>query len=161
MTIAESSDTPQAGAVQSQQQRYIATQLGQLTLLFPSRLVTETLLIERSRILALPFYDSAVLGCFHHAGQLVPLVVTHQVMGMRSSFTREVLTVVRLSEFAENFAGLGLIVDRVLGSRTEEQLPSELFETQQDSQASLSEAIQVFQPQLLNSQSFQPQRWQS
>lgn len=44
------------------EQRFILVRLDQLTFVFPSTVVAEISIVERSQILALPFYDPAVLG---------------------------------------------------------------------------------------------------
>jgi chemotaxis signal transduction protein len=84
-------------------QRFILTQLGEMTLVFPSHLVAETLLVERTQILSLPFYDPLVLGCVHSGGQIVPLVDMHLLIGIRMSLVREVLTIVRLGDRQRNY----------------------------------------------------------
>ena len=136
-------------------QRFLLAQLERLTLVFPSALVAEILLIERSQILPLPFYNPAILGCVHHAGQIVPLIAVDRQLGLRAaSLTREMLTVVRLSEAAENVAGVGAIVDRVIGSQTKEQLAPEVF------QGSVSSTMRLFEPCLFGKELFTPLRWQ-
>jgi chemotaxis signal transduction protein len=140
-------------------QRFILTQLGEMTLVFPSQLVAETLLVERTQILPLPFYESVILGCVHSGGQIVPLVDVQAIVGARVSAVRDVLTVVRLSEQAGNLAGIGLIVTQLLGSRTRDNLPQELFEEGVADSTYMAAGMHLFRLTLLSKQLFQPQRW--
>ncbi|MCU0536621.1 MAG: chemotaxis protein CheW [Hydrococcus sp. Prado102] len=144
-------------------QRFLLAQIEQLTLVISSELVAEILLIERSQILPLPFYNPVILGCFHHAGQIVPLIATDRQLGIRmTSPTREISTVVRLSESAEHLAGVGLLVDKVLGSQTGDLLPVEIFDSDIYFPATESDApIKLFTPQLLSGDLFAPLRWQA
>jgi len=136
------------------EQRFILVRLQQLTFVFPSTIVAEILVIKRSQILALPFYDSAVLGLVHHNGQIVPLVSMRQIVGISASIFGESLTVVRLSNAAGNVAGLGLVVDQALGSSLLDQLPPDLFST------TITEPkMRLFRPEILGSYLWQPQRW--
>lgn len=134
---------------------HILTKLGHLTLVFPSALVAETFLIERSQILTLPFYDPVILGCIHHTGQIVPLICGHRFLGIKGGPTRESLTIVRLSDAAADLAGIGLAVDTLLGRQLRDQLPPELFEPGQLPTAT----IVLFRPEILGTQLWQPQRW--
>lgn len=139
------------------EQRFIQARLDQVTFLFPSAVVTEILIVERSQILALPFYSPAMLGIIHHAGQIVPLISLHQIVGTGVIVTVERLTVVRLND-AIGAAGVGLVVDRVLGSITKEELPLELFSTALSPNSTNSEPkMRLFQPEILDSSLWQPQ----
>lgn len=174
MTIAESSlplaihPTQQSAGVGSgceltqaqTEQRFILAQLDQLTLVFPSATVAEILVIERSQILALPFYAQAVLGCIHNAGLIVPLISIHQIVGAKVGPTKESLTVVRLSNVAGAMAGIGIVADRVLGSRSQEQLPPDVFSTELSiDSANAGIKVWLFRPEILSSHLWQPQRW--
>jgi hypothetical protein len=141
--------------------RFLLAQIEQLTLIVSSGLVAEILLIERSRILPLPFYNPVILGCLHHAGQIVPLIATDRQLGIRTvSPTREIFTVVRLSQSAEHLAGVGLLVDKVLGSQSGDRLPAEIFDSDVYFPATESDALmKLFSPQLLSNEIFVPQRW--
>ncbi|NJO93569.1 MAG: chemotaxis protein CheW [Hydrococcus sp. RM1_1_31] len=141
-------------------QRFILAQLDRLILVLPANLVLDTLLIRRFQILSMPFYPAAILGCLHHGGELVPLVNVDRLLGIATGLTREQLTVIRLGESAEKFAGVGLVVDRVLGTQMGEQLPPELFEAElyfPDTENGTT--FKLFHPQLLNSEMFVPLRW--
>src|SRR5689334_20224029 len=61
-------------SLQSFQSRYIVTQVGPQKIGFPSQWVAEIMLVERSQILKLPFYNSRLLGVVHHQGSIIPLV---------------------------------------------------------------------------------------
>ena len=102
---------------------FILAKLEHLTLVFPSALVAETFLIERSQILTLPFYDPAILGCVHHTGKIVPLLAVYQFFQLKAGSTRESLTVIRLNGKAGDSAGIGLAVDTIVGRELREQLP--------------------------------------
>lgn len=143
------------------EQRFILARLEQLTFVFPSTVVAEILIVERSQILVVPFYDPAVLGVIHHGGQIVPLISIHQIMGIPAGLTRESLTVVRLSDAAGELVGLGLVVDMTLGICSSDQLPPDLFSADRllDS-TSVDTEMRVFQSELLSNYLWQPQRWQ-
>jgi hypothetical protein len=149
-------------AIRKASERFILTQLERLMLVFPGTLVAETLLVNRSQILPLPFYPSVVLGCIHHAGQLVPLVATDRLLGIATGMMREQLAVIRLGKAAEQFAGVGLIVERFTGSKTSEQLPNEFFNSEIYFPAIENDApLKLFRLQLLKDELFVPLRWQS
>jgi chemotaxis signal transduction protein len=157
--MTDGSKTLEMNAIETQ--RFLLAQIEQLTLLVSSGLVAEIMLIERSRILPLPFYNSVIVGCLHHAGQIVPLIATDRQLGIRTiSPTREILTVVRLSESAEHLAGVGLLVDKVLGSQSGDRLPAEIFNSDVYFLATESDApMKLFSPRLISSDIFIPQRW--
>jgi chemotaxis signal transduction protein len=135
-------------------QRFILTQVDDLTLRFSADWVAETLLIERAQIVSLPFYDPAILGCVSVGSQVVPLVSSAQFLGLKTSLVREVLTVVRLGEAAEYLAGVGILVDRMIGSQMGSQVSATF------NQDSSRKDIQ-FDLTLLGTELFQPQRWRA
>jgi chemotaxis signal transduction protein len=137
-------------------QRFVLIQVGSIKLIVPAQAVAETLIIERSRLLTIPFYSSAVLGCFHHLGQIVPLFSTHQLLGFSGSMTTERLIVLRLSQQVGHCAGVGLVIDKVLGTKTKEQLEPEFLSVLQAS--SLNSEIQLFRSEMLPDTLFLPQR---
>ena len=142
------------------EQRFILAQLDQLTLVFQSAMVAEILVIKRSQILALPFYDQAVLGCIHNESQIIPLISIHQIVGAKVGPTKESLIVVRLSNVAEAMAGIGIVADRVLGSRAQEQLPADVFSTDLSiDSANAGTKVWLFRSEVLSSHLWQPQRW--
>ena len=159
MTVAESS-FPSAIDSSQTEQRFTLAQMDRLTVVFPSEIVAEILMIERSQILALPFYTQAVLGCIHNASRIIPLVSIHQIVGAKVGPTKESLTVVRLSNVAEAMAGIGIVADRVLGSRSQEQLPPDVFSTELSiDSANAGIKVWLFRPEILSSHLWQPQRW--
>ena len=127
--------------------QYILTQVGMQRIAFPAMSVAGILLIERSRILTLPFYDEVILGIAHHQGQLVTLVTFQQLLEGTPSHSREVFNAIQLGN-QSGAPSLGLIVDRLLGNCGEEQV-------------STSDDIERFQPDLLKPELWQPQRWVS
>ncbi|MBW4694400.1 MAG: chemotaxis protein CheW [Lyngbya sp. HA4199-MV5] len=117
-----------AHSLQSLQHRYMLTQVGQQQLAFPTHWVEEIMLTERSQILRLPFYDRLLLGLVHHDGSIVPLLSAHTLLletrgqEMRSRALKDFLTVVRLRSAVDGLAGVGIVVDGVVGSITREQV---------------------------------------
>ena len=125
--------------------QYILTHVGTRRLAFPSASVSGILLVERSHVLALPFYQKALLGIVHHQGQLVALVALQQVLEGSSGQAREVFNAVQLSENT-SAPGLGLVIDRLLGTCSDDQVSSD-------------DDIEAFQPQFLEPTLWQPKRW--
>lgn len=131
--------------------RFVLTKVDQTTLVFPAHLVVETLLIERTRVMNLPFYNTAIAGCFHAGGKVIPLVSPAQVLGGQINLMHEVLTVICLGESAQHLAGVGVLVDQMLGSRIGEKL----FSTDHADQPTTE---LLFEPMLFPKGLFQPQR---
>lgn len=143
------------------QQRYLLTQLGDVTVVFPLMLVSEMLILVKSQILPLPFYDKAVLGCVHKKGQIIPLVSLQQVMGVETGVSKEKLTVVVLNEQAGNLVGVGLVVDKLLASLGREELPPEVFNLDISvGEARRQTQMWLFQSKILSALLWQPQRYQ-
>ncbi|HEY9614603.1 chemotaxis protein CheW [Allocoleopsis sp.] len=140
-------------SLKSFQDRYILTQVGHQKIVFPSQWVAEIMLIERSQILNLPFYDSRVLGVVHRQGGIIPLV-TLQVANPMSQRPRiqETLTAIRLSQLVSELAGVGLIVDQVIGSISQEELSAK----EQKATESSNPQIEVFQPESISPSIWQP-----
>lgn len=136
-------------------QRFILTLIDKVTLLFPAQLVVETLMIERSQILSLPFYNPAILGCIHTGGKVIPLLSPAPFLGLPTRLMGEVLTVIHLGESADYLAGVGVIVERMTGSRM--GLPSL---QSQGVDTSTENTIKLFDLELIGRDVFQPQRWQ-
>jgi chemotaxis signal transduction protein len=133
------------------EQQFILTRFEQTTLVFPAHLVFETLLVERSRILPLPFYDSAIVGCFHATGKVVTLISPAQILSVKTNVMSEILTVICLGDSAEHLAGVGILVDQIIGSKVGEQF------SRKTSSAQLMQEI-LFEPKLFANHLFQPQR---
>jgi chemotaxis signal transduction protein len=103
--------------------RYIVAKVGDRSVTFPDVLVSEIIIIDRNAIVALPFYETAIIGVTHHQANVVPLLLLRLLMGEQRTLITESLTVVRLSKIADdlsntNLGGVGVIVDRVIGSLT-------------------------------------------
>jgi chemotaxis signal transduction protein len=109
--------------------RFILTQVEHQTLVFPATWVAEILRIERSQILDLPFYDDLLLGVANYNGQITPLIVGARLLQVEHLSLPDRLVVVRLNQNADRLGNVGIIVDRAIGSSTRDQLPSELFIT--------------------------------
>ena len=106
--------------------RYLIASLETESLAFPAYLVQNILIVERSQILVLPFYDSACLGVIHYQNQIVPLISTKQILGIaENTLLHSTLTAVRLNDSAEHLAGVALVVDRMDKSLTAEELSQE------------------------------------
>jgi chemotaxis signal transduction protein len=109
----------------------IGTQTGieqHFTLVFPAIWVAEILRVDRSQILELPFYDRTLIGVIDRGGQITPLIAAAHCLKLQPSFG-EKLMVVRLNEANAKLGNVGLIIDRLVGTTTRAQLPSDLFTT--------------------------------
>ena len=103
--------------------RYIVAKVGDRSVTFPDILVSEIIIIDRNAIVALPFYETAIIGVTHHQATVMPLLLLRLLIGEQRTLITESLTVVRLSKIADDFgdknlSGVGVIVDRVIGSLT-------------------------------------------
>jgi chemotaxis signal transduction protein len=96
------------------------------TLVFPAAWVVEILRIDRSQILKLPFYHSSLIGVIDRGGQITPLIAAAHCLEVQPSLG-EKLMVVRLNEANEELGNVGLIVDRLIGTTTRQELPPDLF----------------------------------
>jgi chemotaxis protein histidine kinase CheA len=100
----------------------ILAEIGQQEIVFPSRWVAEIILIERSKILSLPFYGCPLLGVVYHQGTIMPIISAHLLLleklnqGIQLTASKELLSVVRLSQFADHLSGVGIAVDRIVGN---------------------------------------------
>jgi hypothetical protein len=142
-------------------QTYMLARLDRFTFVFPSSIIADVAIFSQSQVLNVPFYNSACLGVIHYDGQIVPLILLRQVFGIPTTgIARSSLTVVRLSSTAGDLADLGLVVDSVLGSRSLDQLPPDLFAP--DCSINLTDSdrnMHLFRPEILDSQIWQPLRW--
>lgn len=113
------------------QKRYILSRVGNQQLAFPAQWVAEIILIERAQILNLPFYNRILLGVIHHQGNIVPLISSHILLSEKLSLdvrfrgTQEKLTVICLSQVVNNLAGVGVVVEQVVGSFVTEKSPEQ------------------------------------
>jgi len=102
--------------------RYVMAGLGNLNLVIPDLFVAEIMIVERSELLPIPFFDLSILGLVHHQGLIVPLVSLKQALLKDRVLVPERITVVRISDEIEAIAGAGLVVDRVISSISAEQM---------------------------------------
>ncbi|GAB4383759.1 MAG: hypothetical protein Kow00121_46190 [Elainellaceae cyanobacterium] len=145
-----------------EQERYVVTQVGTHQLAFLSHWVAEILLIERLQILSLPFYEPSLLGVVHNHGQIVPLVSGQVFLQATQRSTREAISVVQLSQALGHLAGVGIVVDQALESRSRDQLPEWLFDSNSSKSSSQPHALlQLFRPELLSDRLWHPMRWAS
>ncbi|MBW4621905.1 MAG: chemotaxis protein CheW [Cyanosarcina radialis HA8281-LM2] len=162
MNVAESSELLLASSIESGQ-RFLLVRLEAETLVFPSDTVSEILPIERSRILHLPFYPPAVIGCVHQAGKIVPIISLRQTLYQRPEPNREILTVIRFSELAGSLAGVGLAIDRVLSSQEKSELPADLFNLDDKAPQTVPKdsPLRLFRSEMLTPNLWQPQSYSS
>lgn len=133
-------------ATLSLEQQFILAQVGARQLAFPADWVAAVLLVERSQVLSLPFYPSVLMGLVHAQGQMVPLVSLQQLLEDKTGLSKEVFNAIQLNAAAGELAGLGLVVDRILGNRTEAQVVRDA-------------TLEPFQPDWLEPALWRPQRW--
>ena len=154
MNILTDNDTSSLSA-QFLHNRYILTIVGEQQLAFPSHWVAEIILVERSRVLALPFYGPMLLGIVHHQSAIVPLMSSHLVLSEKLSqsghapLMKETLSVILLGPSVGKQAGIGLVVERVIGSVSEEQI------------FAAESTILRLELQDIPNRVWQPQRWSS
>ena len=118
--------------------RYIVAKVGDRSITFPDILVSEIMIINRNAIVALPFYETAIIGVMHHQANVMPLLLLRLLMGEQRTLITEFLTVVRLSKLTDNLGnknlgGVGVIVDRVIGSLTIDEYQEEYQDQHQTS----------------------------
>ena len=160
--------------------RYIVVKVGDRLVTFPDVLVSEIMIIERNTILALPFYEAAIVGVIHHQANIMPLLLLRLLMGEQRALITESLTVVRLSKVAadlaenlsgklsnKNLSGVGVIVDRVIGSLTTDEYKDidlrdsskKINQTVADIQKNEYTPIEIILSSI-PTHIWQPQRWQ-
>lgn len=128
----------------------ILTQIGQTELAFPSQWVDEVLILSRAQVYTLPFYSAAFMGMVHHQGVIVPLMrVPEELLPEAEGheFKRSSFRAIRLNHRVGQFAGVGIVVDAIKGTKDLEQLAAE------------STSIRMFDPAVLKAEGCQPQRW--
>jgi chemotaxis signal transduction protein len=135
--------------------RFLLAQVQNLTLVIPAVWVVEIFRMNRSQIMALPFYSPLLIGITHHGGQVLPLLSTHSLLNASSTALRETMMVVKLGDTAGAFAQIGLAIDRPLGNQTREALPNEIFSDPQPSNTSWV----LLRPELVGQDLWQPLCW--
>lgn len=100
--------------------RYFIAEVGQVALAFSAQWVRDILVVERSQILHLPFYPPMFLGVIQVQSEIVPLVSAQKIWNDgHSTPLPATLTAVRLSQLAQTLTGVGIVVDRMVGSVSE------------------------------------------
>jgi chemotaxis signal transduction protein len=133
--------------------RFILTQVERQTLVFPATWVAEILRIDRSQILDLPFYDSLLVGIANYNGLMTPLIAAARLLELAQFTVPERVMVVRLNQAAGQLENVGIIVDRAIGSRTCDELPSDLFVTNS------AHGMVMMRSSLVPTSLWQPQYW--
>lgn len=129
--------------------RSILAQVNQDRIAFPSEWVGEILVLDRTQVLPLPFYDLALIGVVHHQGQILALVSLAQVLSPGLAAVQERLSLIRLHHRVPELAGVGVVVDRILGTHMEEDAVDP------------DRPVRSFQLEMLPSHLWQPIRWQA
>jgi chemotaxis signal transduction protein len=129
MNIITDRTNPSEGKISLLANRFILTQLQNFTLVFPATWVAEILRIDRTHILTLPYYNPVLVGIVDRNGQTMPLINITLSLGLAQSSVPERALIVRLNEAAEGLQNVGLIIDRLIGTTTRNELPPDLFIT--------------------------------
>jgi chemotaxis signal transduction protein len=130
--------------------RYLLTRIDPYTLVFPATWVLEILRITQDKILQMSQYHPAMLGIVHHHGGFVPLIWGQKLLLPVQSAVTEQLTIIRLSEAANQLQNTGIVVDRVLGNTNQDSLPKRLLTNGSEG------LFQLFTPTLLPPNLWQP-----
>jgi chemotaxis signal transduction protein len=104
--------------------RYLLTEVGKYTLVFPANWVSEVLQIEQNKVLQIPHYSSAVLGVAKHQNNFLILVAGWQFLPENQPGRIDRFTVVRLGASISNWQNIGVVIDRVLGSMVKKDFPA-------------------------------------
>jgi chemotaxis protein histidine kinase CheA len=129
--------------------RYLLTQVANLTLVFAAATVAEIIRVESNKVLVLPFYGVHVAGVVNQNGQLLPLVSAHSILRQAPARKQEIWTAVRLQADEGN---IGIVIDRAIGSTTKKQLPPPLFTDRQ------VDSLVLMTAQLIPTNIWQPQQ---
>ncbi|MEO0855109.1 MAG: chemotaxis protein CheW [Cyanobacteria bacterium J06648_11] len=141
-------------ATESWRDRVLLARVGDRVIGFPAPWVAEILVIDRSRVMPLPFYDATVLGVIHHQGRLVTLADGHRLLldaSQPQAIASDQLTVMAMGAAAPQLAGVGITVDRVLGSE---------FAASNSSESDAEMSWQVLATDAIDPRLWQPLRWQ-
>jgi chemotaxis signal transduction protein len=104
--------------------RYLLTEVGKYTLVFPANWVSEVLQVEQSKVLQMPHYSSAILGVANHQNNFLTLVAGWQFLPETQLSRIDHFTVVRLGATMRNWQNIGVVIDRVLGSMVKKDFPA-------------------------------------
>ncbi len=135
-------------------QRFILVKVGEITVVFPSEIVAEIGIIDRNKIMNLPFYSDRLKGCIYYNGKIISLVELKTILEVDSLFNKEQLIVVCLNEKADQLQGIGLIAEQVLGSKNQEELPPELWTNQ-------AKKVKLFKLEMLDQNIWELQNYYS
>lgn len=149
--------TPITTPVEVISSRLILTQVAGMTLAFPTPWVAEILRPERARVLPLPFYDALLLGLLHHNGHVISLVAGDRLLNSPATTLKETLMVIQLSPAAGALANVGIVVDRLLGSRQASQV--DLVYPEKGSGITPGDKTLLFNADLVPESVWQPLRW--
>lgn len=133
--------------------RYVLVGLGNLSLVCPDVFVAEIMIVDRSELLPMPFFDLSILGLVHQQGAIVPLISLKRALLGSKVLIPEKITVVKLSEEIESIAGAGLVVDRVISTISDQQYETLIGDTESESMR-----LESLLP-LLGEKVWNPQRW--
>lgn len=103
--------------------RYLLTEVGQYTLVFPATWISEILRIERCKVLQMPHYAPEILGIAHYQNAFLTLVAGWRFLPESQSSRADQFTVVRIGANVSRWQNVGITVDRVLGSTGKEHFP--------------------------------------
>lgn len=107
------------------EKRYLVAVVGEQKIAFLADWVQEILLISRSQVLDLPFYDSSLLGVVHLQNQIVPLVSGQKIfLNKITQKSQATLTAVRLNQLGQHLTGVGVVVDRMVENLLTKELTS-------------------------------------
>ncbi len=130
--------------------RYVLAGLGEKVVAFPDYYVLDVLVVDRNYVMRLPFYSPSVVGVTQHLGKIVPLVsLRHLYLKEQNVLLPGQLPVVRLAKSLPELFGVGLIVDRIMGSLSLQQYRESKYDFI---------PIEVILDQLVGSH-WLPQRW--
>jgi chemotaxis signal transduction protein len=104
--------------------RYLLTEVGKYTLIFPANWVSEVLQVEQSKVLQIPHYSPAILGIANHRNNFLTLISGWQFLPETQSSRIDRFTVVRLGATMRNWQNIGVVIDRVLGSMAKKDFPA-------------------------------------
>lgn len=144
----------------------IQTRIGGKVVAFPHTWVSEILLLPQAQVLALPFYPAPLLGVIHHQGVVVPILLGQMLLqSADESFSQattlpETLTILRLSPTVPQAAGVGIVIDQLLGQTSDGSLeqPAASPNNFVAPAKAMQEVIQ-FKPELISAQVWQPLRF--
>ncbi len=104
--------------------RYLLTEVGKYTLVFPAIWVSEVLQVEQSKVLQIPHYSSAILGIANYQNNFLTLIAGWQFLPEIQPSRIDRFTVVRLGATISNWQNIGVVIDRVLGSMIKKDFPA-------------------------------------